>query len=317
MSHHDQEDEDVKAHEARDWELIRGDDLDLRIDGLLCIAKRKGEDAELAAESLTFAESAETLLREVGDQNRLFSALRTKADALYVLKQFDEAKESCLEAAELAESQLQEHRAGHMFFNAGGCAYNLKQYAEAIELYQKSAGFLESANIPVEAGTALAWAGRSHFEMEAYDPAINAYQSAIAIFESEGALLKVGDCSRLLAKTFIATGALALAEQALLRAEACLEFSFCEETTEKVRFSRARLLASEGRHIQAIGVFDKMFDEAKILGNVAFTTKIAFERAKSELALGNHDNAAKTFRKLSMALEAQTAQSPNSTVCFS
>jgi tetratricopeptide (TPR) repeat protein len=302
MSHHDEEDEDVKAHEARDWELIRGDDLDLRIDGLLCIAKRKGEDPELAKESLTFAESAETLLREVGEHNRLFSALRTKADALYVLKRFDEAKDSCLEAAELAANQLQEHRAGHMFFNAGGCAYNLKQFDEAVELYRKSAGFLESANIPVEAGTALAWAGRSHFEVEAYDPAIDAYQSAIAMFESEGALLKVGDCSRLLAKTFIAKGDLTLAEQSLLRAEACLEFSCCEETTEKVRFSRARLLAAEGRHIQAIGVFEKMFDEAKNLGNVAFTTKIAFERAKSELALGNHDNAAKTFRKLSMAL---------------
>lgn len=303
MSHQDEEDEDVKAHEARDWELIRGDDLDLRIDGLLCIAKRKGEDPELAKESLTFAESAETLLREVGEHDRLFSALRTKADALYVLKRFDEAKDSCLEAAKLAASQLQEHRAGHMFFNAGGCAYNLKQYDEAIELYRKSAGFLESANIPVEAGTGLAWAGRSHFEVEAYDPAIEVYQSAIAMFEGEGALLKVGDCSRLLAKTFIATGALTLAEQALVRAEACLEFSFCEETTEKVRFSRARLLAAEGRHIQALGVFEKMFDDAKILGNVAFSTKIAFERAKSELALGNHGKAATTFRQLSLALE--------------
>jgi tetratricopeptide (TPR) repeat protein len=129
----------------------------LRIDGLLCIAKRKDEDPELAKESLTFAESAETLLCEVGDQNRLFSALRTKADALYVLKRFDEAKESCLEAAQLAASQLHDHRAGHMFFNAGGgCAYNLKQYDEVIELYRKLAGFLESANIPVKAGTALA-----------------------------------------------------------------------------------------------------------------------------------------------------------------
>jgi tetratricopeptide (TPR) repeat protein len=303
MSHHDEEDEDVKAHEARDWELIRCDDLDLRIDGLLCIAKRKGEDAELAAESLTFAESAEPLLREVGDQNRLFSALRTKADALYVLKRFDEAKESCLEAAELAASQLQEHRAGHMFFNAGGCAYNLKLYDEAIELYRKSAGFLEQANVPVEAGTALAWAGRSYFEIESYEPAIEVYKSAIAMFESEGSLLKVGDCSRLMAKAFIESGELTLAERALTRAEACLEFSFCEETTEKVRFARALLLAAEGKHIQAVGVFQKMFEDAKQQGNVAFTTKIAFERAKSELALGQHDSAAKTFRQLSLALE--------------
>jgi hypothetical protein len=35
MSHHDEEDEDVKVHEACDWEFIQGVDLNLRIDGLL------------------------------------------------------------------------------------------------------------------------------------------------------------------------------------------------------------------------------------------------------------------------------------------
>jgi tetratricopeptide (TPR) repeat protein len=307
MSHHDEEDEDVKAHEARDWELIGGDDLDLRIDGLLCIAKRKGEDSDLASESLTFAESAETLLREEGDCVRLFSALRTKADALYVLKRFDEAKDACLEAAGLAVGEMLDHKAGQMFFNAGGCAYNLKHHEEAVALCLKSASFLEAASNPLESGVALAWAGRNYFELGDFVKAIEAYRPAIDLFEAEGALLKVGDCSRLMAKAYIGAGDLHLAEQALLRAEACLEFSPCDETSEKVRFARALLLAAGGKHAQAISVFQGMFDEAKILGSVEFTTKIAFERAKSELAIGQYESAAKTFTQLSLALQGTSS----------
>jgi tetratricopeptide (TPR) repeat protein len=303
MSHHDDEDEDVKAHEARDWELIQGDDLNLRIDGLLCIAKRRGEDPDAQIESLTFAESAETLLREMDDRARLYSALRTKADALYCLKRFDEAKGACLESAGHAASQLMDGKAGSMFFNAGGCAYNLKQHEQAVELCLKAAGFLEAANNPVESGVALAWAGRNHYALEAFDSAIEAYQKAIDIFEEEGTLLKVADCSRLMAKAYLGSGKLALAEKSLARADACLEFLPCEETTEKVRFSRARLLAARGDHSLAIKAFTQLFEAAKELGNVEFTTKIAFERAKSELAIGQYERAAKTFRHLALALE--------------
>jgi tetratricopeptide (TPR) repeat protein len=303
MSHHDEDDEDVKAHEARDWELIQGDDLDLRIDGLLCIANRRGEDPEAQNESLTFAESAETLLREIDDRARLYSALRTKADALYSLKRFDEAKDACLESADHAASQLMDGKVGQMFFNAGGCAYNLKQHEQAVELCLKALGFLESASNPLDAGVALAWAGRNHFALKAFDSAIEVYKRAIEIFEQEGALLKVGDCSRLLAKAYLGAGELALAERALDRADACLEFLPCEETDEKVRFSRARLLAARGDHSLAIRAFSQLFEAAKALGNVEFTTKIAFEHAKSDMAMGQYDKAAKTFRKLALTLK--------------
>jgi tetratricopeptide (TPR) repeat protein len=190
-----------------------------------------------------------------------------------------------------------------MFFNAGGCAYNLKQHEQAVELCLKAAGFLEAANNPVEAGVALAWAGRNHYALDAFDSAIEVYQRAIDIFEEEGTLLKVADCSRLMAKAYLGAGELALAEKALDRSDACLEFLPCEETTEKVRFSRARLLAARGDHSLAIRAFTQLFESAKELGNVEFTTKIAFERAKSELAIGQYDSAAKTFRKLALALE--------------
>lgn len=303
MSHHDEEDEDVKAHEARDWELIQGDDLNLRIDGLLCMAKRLGENPETQTESLTFAESAETLLREVNDRARLYSALRTKADALYFFKRFDEAKDACLESAGHAASQLMDGKAGSMFFNAGGCAYNLKQHEQAVELCLKAAGFLEAANNPVESGVALAWAGRNHYALGAFESAVEVYQRAIDIFEEEGTLLKVADCSRLMAKAYLGAGELALAEKALDRSDACLEFLPCEETTEKVRFSRARIMAARGDHALSIRAFTQLFEAAKELGNVEFTTKIAFERAKSELAIGQYDSAAKTFRKLALALE--------------
>jgi tetratricopeptide (TPR) repeat protein len=285
MSHHDEDDEDVKAHEARDWELIQG------------------EDPEAQNESLTFAESAETLLREIDDRTRLYSALRTKADALYSLKRFDEAKDACLESAGHAASQLMDGKAGQMFFNAGGCAYNLKQHEQAVELCLKAAGFLESASSPLDAGVALAWAGRNHFALEAFDSAMEVYKRAIEIFEQEGALLKVGDCSRLLAKAYLGAGEFALAERALDRADACLEFLPCEETTEKVRFSRARLLAARGDHSLAIKAFAQLFEAAKELGNVEFTTKIAFEQAKSDMAMGQYDKAAKTYRHLALALE--------------
>jgi tetratricopeptide (TPR) repeat protein len=303
MSHHDEEDEDFKAHEARDWELIQGDDLNQRIDGLLCIAKRRGEDSDAQIESLTFAESAETLLREMDDRARLYSALRMKADALYCLKRFDEAKDACLESAGHAASQLMDGKAGQMFFNAGGCAYNLKQHEQALELCLKAAGFLESANNPVESGVALAWAGRNNYAIDAFASAIELYQRAIDIFEEEGTLLKVADCSRLMAKAYLGAGEVALAEKALDRADACLEFLPCEETTEKVRFSRARILAARDDHSLAIRAFTELFEAAKDLGNVEFTTKIAFERAKSERAIGQYESSATTFRNLALALE--------------
>lgn len=307
MSHHDEEDEDVKAHEARDWEFIQGDDLNLRIDGLLCMAKRLGENPETQTESLTFAESAETLLRDLNDPARLYSALRTKADALYFFKRFDEAKEACLESAGHAASQLMDGKAGSMFFNAGGCAYNIGQHEQAAELCMKAAGFLESANDKVESGVALAWAGRNYFELDNFDSAIGVYERAIAIFEEEGSLLKLSDCSRLMAKAYLGAGELVLCEKALERAEACLDFSSCEETTGKLSFSRARLLAAKGQHVQAIAAFQRLFEPAKELGKVEFTTKIAFERAKSQLAIGEYDTAAKTFRKLAIALQGTSS----------
>lgn len=307
MSHFDEEDEDVKAHEARDWELIRGDDLDLRIDGLLCIAKRKGEDAELASESLTFAESAETLLRELDDSRRLHSALRTKADALYCLKRFDEAKDACIESAGHAASQLLDHKAGQMFFNAAGCAYNLGQHEQALELGLKAVGFLEVSNNQIDTGIALAWAGRNYFELDDFDSAIGVYKRAIAIFEEEGSLLKLADCSRLMAKAYLGAVDLARCEEALERSEACLEFLSCEETTGKLSFSRARLLAAKGQHVQAIAAFQQLFEPGRELGKVEFTTKVAFERAKSELAIGEYATAAKTFRKLALALQGTTS----------
>ena len=303
MSHHDEDDEDVKAHEARDWELIQSGSLDQRIDGLLCMAKRLGENPDTQTESLTFAESAETLLRDMNDPARLYSALRTKADALYFFKRFEEAKDACLESAGHAASQLMDGKAGSMFFNAGGCAYNIGQHEQAAELCMKAAGFLESANDKIESGVALAWAGRNHFALEAFEAAIDVYNRAIGIFEEEGAMLKLADCSRLLAKAYLGEGELALAEKALDRAEACLEFLPNEETIGKTNFSRARLMAAKGDHSKAIAAFQVLFEAAKEVGNVESTTKIAFETAKSEIAIGKYDTAAKTFRKLALALQ--------------
>ncbi len=303
MSHQDEEDEDVKAHDARDWELIQSGSIDQRIDGLLCMAKRLGENPDTQTESLTFAESAETLLRDINDPARLYSALRTKADALYFFKRFEEAKDACLESAGHAASMLMDVKAGQMFFNAGGCAYNIGQHEQAAELCIKAAGFLESANDKVESGVALAWAGRNHFALDAFEPAIEFYLRAISIFEEEGAMLKLADCSRLLSKSYLGAGDLALAEKALDRAEACLEFLPNEETIGKVNFSRARLLAAKGEHVRAIAAFQSLFEAAKEVGNVESTTKIAFETAKSELAIGKYDSAAKTFRKLTLALQ--------------
>ncbi len=302
MSHHDEDDEDVKAHDARDWELIQSGSLDQRIDGLLCMAKRLGVNPDTQTESLTFAESAETLLRDMNDPARLYSALRTKADALYFFKRFEEAKDACLESAGHAASQLMDGKAGSMFFNAGGCAYNIGQHEQAAELCMKAAGFLESANDKIESGVALAWAGRNHFALGAFEPAIEVYLRAISIFEEEGAMLKLADCSRLLAKAYLGAGDLALADKALARAEACLEFLPNEETIGKVSFSRARLLAAKGEHSKAIAAFQSLFESAKEVGNVESTTKIAFETAKSEVAIGKYDTAAKTFRKLALAL---------------
>jgi tetratricopeptide (TPR) repeat protein len=133
------------------------------------------------------------------------------------------------------------------------------------------------------------------------------YKRAIAIFEEEGSLLKLADCSRLQAKAYLGAGDLTRCEEALERSEACLEFLSCEETTGKLNFSRARLLAAKGQHVQAIAAYQRLFEPAKELGKVEFTTKIAFERAKSELAIGEYDNAAKTFRKLALALQGTSS----------
>lgn len=303
VSHHDEEDEELNELEERDWQLVRGDNLELRAEALLCLSRRKGQDFTKQDEALAFAESAIEIYRELGDRKEVSAALWAKADPLYALQRFAEARDACVEAAEISAELLDEARAGKMFYNAGGCAFNLNDYEVGFKYFQKASIFYTSLSDANEAGRSLSWAAKCLAAQEKFDEAIPLYLEAIALFESEGAMLKLADCSRLLGKAFIGTGQLDLAEKALNRAEACLEFTMNDDTPQKLKFAQGLLAAAQGDHISAIDIFQELFDASKSIGLVEYTTANAFERAKSEVAIGRYEKAAKTFRQLALTLK--------------
>lgn len=303
VSHHDGEDEELKELEERDWQLVRGANLELRAEALLCLSRRKGRDLTQQQEALTFAESAIDIYRELGDRKEVAAALWAKADPLYFFQRFEEALEACVEAAEISAELLDEARAGKMFYNAGGCAFNLDDFDEAFNYFQKACIFYKSVGDAIETGRALSWAAKSLATQGNFDEAIPFYLEAIAVFEAEGAMLKVADCSRLLGKSYIGVSQLDFAEKALDRAEACLEFTMNDDTPQKLKFAKGLLEAAQGNHPAAIDIFQELFDAAKEFGLVEYTTANAFERAKSERALGLYDKAAKTFRQLALTLK--------------
>jgi tetratricopeptide (TPR) repeat protein len=219
------------------------------------------------------------------------------------LQRFAEARAACVEAAGIWASLLNEARAGKMFYNAGGCAYNLDDFEDGFKYFQKASIFYKSVNDANETGRSLSWAAKCLAAQEKFDEAIPLYLEAIGLFESEGAMLKVADCSRLLGKAYIGATQLDLAEQAFDRAEACLEFTMNDETPQKLKFAQGLLAAAQGNHFLAINIFQELFDAGKALGMVEYTTANAFERAKSEMAIGLYDKAAKTFRQLALTLK--------------
>ena len=303
VSHHDDEDEELNELEERDWQLVRGDNLELRAEALLCLSRRKGQDFTKQEEALSFADAAIDLYRELDDRKEVAAALWAKADPLYFLQRFAEARAACVEAAGIWASLLNEARAGKMFYNAGGCAYNLDDFEDGFKYFQKASIFYKSVSDAIETGRSLSWAAKCLAAQEKFDEAIPLYLEAIALFESEGAMLKLADCSRLLGKSYIGSGQLDLAEKALDRAEACLEFTMNDETPQKLKFAQGLLAAAQGNHYLAINIFQELFDAGKALGMVEYTTANAFERAKSEMAIGLYDKAAKTFRQLALTLK--------------
>ena len=303
VSHHDEDDEELNELEERDWQLVRGDNLELRAEALLCLSRRKGQDFTSQEEALSFAEAAIDIYRELDDTEEIAAALWAKADPLYFLKRFAEARAACVEAAGIWASLLNEARAGKMFYNAGGCAFNLDDFDDGFKYFQKASIFYKSVSDAIETGRSLSWAAKCLVAQEKFDEAIPLYLEAIGLFESEGAMLKVADCSRLLGKAYIGATQLDLAEQAFDRAEACLEFTMNDETPQKLKFAQGLLAAAQGNHFLAINIFQELFDAGKALGMVEYTTANAFERAKSEMAIGLYDKAAKTFRQLALTLK--------------
>jgi tetratricopeptide (TPR) repeat protein len=303
VSHHDEEDEELNELEERDWQLVRGDNLELRAEALLCLSRRKGQDFTRQEEALSFAEAAIDIYRELDDRKEIAAALWAKADPLYFLQRFAEARAACVEAAGIWASHLNEARAGKMFYNAGGCAFNLDDFDDGFKYFQKASIFYKSVNDANETGRSLSWAAKCLAAQEKFDEAIPLYLEAIGLFESEGAMLKVADCSRLLGKAYIGATQLDLAEQAFDRAEACLEFTMNDETPQKLKFAQGLLAAAQGNQFLAINIFQELFDAGKALGMVEYTTANAFERAKSEMAIGLYDKAAKTFRQLALTLK--------------
>ncbi|MEN9966789.1 MAG: Soluble attachment protein [Actinomycetota bacterium] len=303
VSHHDEEDEELNELEERDWQLVRGDSLELRAEALLCLSRRKGQDFTKQEEALSFADAAIDLYRELDDRKDVAAALWAKADPLYFLQRFAEARAACVEAAGIWASLLNEARAGKMFYNAGGCAYNLDDFEDGFKYFQKASIFYKSVSDAIETGRSLSWAAKCLAAQEKFDEAIPLYLEAIALFESEGAMLKLADCSRLLGKSYIGSGQLDLAEKTLDRADACLEFTMNDETPQKLKFAQGLLAAAQGDHMSAIDIFQELFEAGKELGMVEYTTANAFERAKSEMAIGLYEKAAKTFRQLALTLK--------------
>lgn len=303
MSHYEEEDEELQEHEAKDWELVRGTNLELRAEALLCISRRTSQDLTKQVEALTFAESAIDILRKLGDTKKLAAALWAKADPLYALNRWAEARDASIEAAELSAELLDDSRAGTMFYNAGGCAYNLREYQESYELFTKAKEYHQAASEPIDTGRSVAWAGKNLYELGNFEGAITAYQEAIDLFEPEGSLGKLADACRLLGKAYIRAGKLDLAAKALERSEACLEFCPNAETESKLKFARGLYLAAKGDHVRAIAVFQELYEAAKAAVLPEHSTANAFERAKSEMAIGEYESAAKTFRQISLAVK--------------
>jgi tetratricopeptide (TPR) repeat protein len=303
MSHLDDEDEELKEHEARDEALIAGADLQKRGEALHCKSRRIGNDDERQHEALTYAEASTEIFRQLGSKPDLVEALWAMADPLYSLKRFEDARAISIEAAELAVETLNDSTAAKLYFNAGGCSFNLEEFQTGAEFCLKSVQFFLAADERVAAGRAGIWAGKNLAAIDNFDEALGCMVDAIQIFEEEGSMTKLADASRILAKVYLAMGDAPHARQALDRAEACLEFVLDLEVAEKIKYSRARLLALEGKHALAVNAFQERYAAAMALNNPDFSTKASFGRALSQLELGQYEPAAKTFRSLALALK--------------
>ena len=154
MSHLDDEDEELKEHEARDEALITGPDLQKRGEALLCKSRRIGNDDERQQEALTYAEASTEIFRQLGSKPDLVEALWAMADPLYSLKRYEEARVASIEGAELAVETLNESSAAKLYYNAGGCSYNLEEFQLGAEFCLKSVAFFQVNNERVEAGRA-------------------------------------------------------------------------------------------------------------------------------------------------------------------
>ena len=303
MSHLDDEDEELKEHDERDEALIAGSDLRERGQALLCKSRRIGNDEDRQKEALIYAEASTEIFRQLGNKPDLVDALWAVADPLYSLKHFEDARTISIEAAELAVETLNDSSAAKFYYNAGGCSYNLEEFQIGAEYCVKSIQFFLAADERVAAARAGIWAGKNFAAIENYDEALGCTTDAIQIFEEEGSMSKLADASRLLAKIYIAIGDAPKARQALDRAEACLEFVLDFEVAEKIKYSRARLLALEGKHALAVEAFQERYESAMAINNPEFSTKAAFGRALSQLELGQYEPAAKTFRNLALAVK--------------
>lgn len=301
MINHDHD--DVEDDDELDWQLINSSDLTERADGLLCMAQRRAKDASTAKEALSFADAAVELNIQLGREAETFAAHWAQADAHWELKDFDNAYHACTHAIAIAESMQDDDRLGSMYFNAGGCMAERHVYEGAAEYAQMSADAHGRVGNLAQKARALRFVGRNYQKAGRHADAIGPLKESFGLYEGYGIFERIADVANLIASSQIALGFYEDALENLERAETTLNYLDLNPLLTKVQFNQARAKAALGRHLEAIEDFNMLFDFHKVTDAIAIASHVEFERAKSQLAIGQLDQAAASFKSISIAFK--------------
>ncbi|MFM2320995.1 MAG: hypothetical protein RL612_142 [Actinomycetota bacterium] len=301
MINHDHD--EVENDDELDWQLINSSDLTERADGLLCMAQRRAKDASTAKEALSFADVAVELNIQLGREAETFAAHWAQADAYWELKNFDNAYRACTDAIAIAESMQDDDRLGSMYFNAGGCMAERHVYEGAAEYAQMSADAHGRAGNLAQKARALRFVGRNYQKAGRHADAIGPLKESFELYEGYGIFERIADVANLIASSQIALGFYDEALENLERAETTLNYLDLNPLLTKVQFNQARAKAALGRHVEAIEDFNMLFDFHKVTDAIEIASHVEFERAKSQLALGQLDQAAASFKSISIAFK--------------
>lgn len=303
MNHDDFEIE--AEHDRFDFEQVEGESIEERADALLCLAQRRAQNPanESQVESLNYAVAAANLYRELGRDGDLFSALWAASDAQYALNLYADAIETCNEGVLVALKNFRESSAGAMEFNLGGIYANLGDSDSANLHYQNSVRYYEACQDKQNIARAYRW--NAYHQQKAGNHQLALHQVLLGqeLANQEGEAWLIVEFSILEATSLIALGEFVKAQTATDRVTAGLILQPNMKVEIKNEFNRARLLAFDGRHEQAIEAFTKVIEVLKTMKFARTAAKFMLEQSKSKTALGRIEEAMQDLKVVALTYE--------------